>query len=240
MRNCPVALLALLLALPVSAQESQDRPSRPPDFQGVLDDNDAVREGKPADTHTFDVRQGTEVTVTMTASDFDTYLVVRSPTGQEWTNDDFGDTRTSQVTISPAAPGTYSIVATAYTAEGRGAYQVHVRTVSANVVSTVSGRLDYQDAQQIKGEFYDELALRPPTSGEFYVDLLALGFSGYLRVTSPSGVRTSGQQQYGPETPIRVGPFRGERGTWTVDVTTQGPGQVGAYDVRVITLDPQQ
>ena len=256
------ALLALaLFTLPVSAQDvpgqmtappvampphSMDGMtvaadvSGPPDFRGVLDDNDAMREGKPADSYTFDVREGTEVTVTMTAEDFDTYLVVRAPGGQEWTNDDFGSTRTSQVSFTPAARGRYTLLATAFSTDGRGAYEVRVRAVAATVVSTTSGRLDYQDMQQIKGEFYDTLTLRAPTDGAFYIDLLSLGFSGFLRVTSPSGTRTSAQQQYGAEIPIRVGPFQGERGTWTVDVTTQGPGQVGAYDVRVITLDEQQ
>ena len=257
------ALLALaLFTLPVSAQDvpgqmtapppppmampvmdGMDGPavvSGPPDFRGVLDDTDAMREGKPVDSYTFDVREGTEVTVTMTAEAFDTYLVVRAPGGQEWTNDDFGDTRTSQVSFTPTARGTYTLLATAFSTDGRGPYEVRVRAVAATVVSTTSGRLDYQDLQQIKGEFYDTLTLRAPTSGAFYIDLLSLGFTGFLRVTSPGGVRTSGQQAYSAETPVRIGPFEGERGTWTVDVTTQGPGQVGAYDVRVITLDEQQ
>ena len=259
-----VSVALLLLTLPTTAQDvpgsSQDRIvqpqdmaafggevarsavdlSAPPDFRGILDGDDAMREGKPYDSYTFDVREGTEVTVTMTSEAFDTYLVVRAPGGQEWTNDDFGDTQTSQVSFTPAARGTYTLLATAFGTDGRGAYEVRVQAVAATVVSTVSGRLDYQDTQQIKGEFYDTLTLRAPTAGEFYVDLLSLGFSGFLRVTSPGGVRTTGQQTQSAETPIRVGPFEGERGTWTVDVTTQGPGQVGAYDVRVITLDSQQ
>lgn len=252
MRTRAAALaLVTLLGLPAAAQPGDYSardvagPARvdvssPPDFRGVLDDDDPLREGKPYDTFTFEPGEGTEVTVTMTAADFDTYLVVRAPDGQEWTNDDFGDTRTSQVSFTPTARGTYTVLATAYSTDGRGAYEVRVRSVAATVVSTAAGRLDYQDARQIKGEFYDEFAVRPPADGEFYVDLLPLGFSGYLRVTSPSGVHTFGQQQGSPETPVRVGPFRGERGTWTVAVTTQAPGEVGAYDVRVITLDESQ
>ena len=221
------------------ASHSQVDLSAAPDFQGVLDDNDARRDGKPADSYTIQARVGTEVSVTMTAEDFDTYLVVQGPNGKEWTNDDFGDTRTSQVTFMPVATGAYTVVATAYAEEGRGAYEIRVKAVTATIVSTVEGRLDYQDMQQIKGEFYDTLTITPPSQGEFYVDLLSLGFNGFIRVTSPSGVRTNGEPTYEPQTPIRVGPFTAERGTWTVDVTTGSPDEVGAYDVRVITLDEQ-
>jgi len=214
----------------------------PPDFRGTLDDNDPQREGKPYEQHTFEARASDEVTVTMTATDFDTYLVVRAPGGQEWTNDDAGDTRTSRVTFSAPAGGAYTVLATAYSAEGRGDYEVRVEAVRATVVSTVAGRLDYDDAQQIKGEFYDELTVRPPSSGAFYVDLLPLGFTGYLRVTSPSGVRVSAQQdEFSGARSVRVGPLQAERGTWTVDVTSTGAaGEVGAYDVRVVTMDEGQ
>ena len=231
---------SVLLASSDETMSGMAAVSGPPDFSGVLDENDPLREGKPVDTYTFSVRANTEVTVTMTATDFDTYLVVRAPGGQEWSNDDFGGTQTSQVSFTPAARGTYTLLATSYGTDARGAYDVRVRAVAATVVSTVSGRLDYQDAQQIKGEFYDTLTLRTPARGAFYIDLLALGFNGFARATAPDGTRTTAQPPYGSQTPVRMGPFEGGRGEWTVDVTSQGPNEVGAYDVRVITLDDEQ
>lgn len=216
--------------------------SGPPTFQGVLTDSDPVREGGRAyDSYPLDVREGDEVTVTMTADDFDTYLVVRSPAGQEWTNDDFGSTRVSQVTFRAAERGSYTVIATAYSSSGRGSYEVSVSTVRAVVVSTVAGRLDYQDLQQIKGEFYDEVTVRSPASGSFYVELVPLGFTGYLRVTSPGGSVTRSDEQGSGSTTTRVGPLRAERGEWRVDVTSGGGGSpVGAYDLRVVTLDDQR
>jgi hypothetical protein len=213
--------------------------STPPDFQGVLDDNDPRRTGGyPYDNHIFFARAGQEVTVTMTATDFDTYLIVRSPSGQEWSNDDFGNTRTSQVTFTAATMGNYSLWASAYSTDGRGAYEVRVSTRSATVLSTVAGRLDYEDSQQIKGEYFDSITFRPTTADAFYVELLPLGFTGYLRVTSPGGVRYTAEQN-GDQRSVRIGPIEVEPGTWTVDITTMSPGQVGAYDLRVIRLDDQ-
>lgn len=210
--------------------------SAPPDFSGVLDDQDSMQQGKPYDEYIVEVDQGDEVTVTMTAQEFDTYLIVRSPSGREWTNDDFGDTRTSQVQFNATTSGRYVIWATAYSDSGRGAYEVRVTSAAATIVSTVSGRLDYDDMQLIKGEYYDEVTIQATTQDEFYVDLMPLGFTGYMRVTSPSGERQTAQQQYGVQS-VRVGPFQPQRGMWTVEVTTVSAGEVGAYDVRVITLD---
>jgi hypothetical protein len=213
--------------------------SAPPDFQGMLDDNDPQREGgRPYEAHTFSATLGHEVTVTMTAADFDTYLIVRSPSGQEWSNDDFGDTRTSQVSFTASTSGAYTVWASAYTTDGRGAYEVRVSTRAARILSTVEGRLDYEDAQQIKGEYFDTLTIRPPTSGTFYVELMPLGFRGYLRVTSPDGQRHVAESAWDARS-VRVGPLQGAPGAWTVDITTMERDQVGAYDLRVTVLDEQ-
>ena len=216
--------------------------SGPPTFTGTLTDRDPVRDGDtPVDTYTTTVQAGDEVTVTMSSDDFDTYLVVRQPNGREQANDDFGSTRVSQVRFDAAQAGTATIQATAYGSRGRGDYEVRVSAVRATVVSTVPGRLDYQDRQQIKGEFYDELAVRTPPAGQFYIELTTLGFPGYLRVSSPGGVQTRSETRYSygeDRTPVRVGPFAAERGTWTVDVTSaDASSPVGAYDLRVITME---
>lgn len=214
--------------------------SGPPTFQGTLTDNDPTRDGDtPVDTYSTDVRDGDEVTVTMTADDFDTYLIVRSPGGQEWSNDDFGSTRVSQVTFRATEAGRYTVLATAYSSSGRGDYEVLVASVRAVVLSTVAGRLDYQDQQQIKGEYFDEVTVQAPARGTFYIELVPLGFSGFLRVTSPGGIITrSTSQRYDASPSMRLGPFQAERGAWRVDVTSEGGNSmVGAYDLRVVTIE---
>lgn len=260
----PLAVVACLLAAPAFAQgevvrledvpppspraarvsmdgvESGDvGPMGPPDFEGVLTDNDPVQNGKPYDAFPLEVAAGREVTVTMSADDFDTYLIVKSPGGEEWQNDDFGSTRVSQVTFTAAARGTYTIWATAFSESGRGTYEVHVSSVAATVVSTQSGRLDYEDDQLIKGEYFDVLTVQPPSQGAFYIELLPLGFAGYMRVTSPGGRRESAQTSYDGSRTVRVGPLQPEGGAWTVEVTSVSADEVGAYDVRVVTLDDQ-
>ncbi len=210
-----------------------------PTFSGTLTGNDPTRDNSAAyDSYETNVREGDDVTVTMTSGEFDTYLIVRSPGGQEWSNDDYSSTSVSQVSFRATEGGTYTVVASAYSS-GLGSYEVRVASVRAVVVSTVAGRLDYQDRQQIKGEFFDEVVVSAPARGTFYIELASLGFSGYLRVTSPSGVVTrSASQDYGSMPMVRLGPFQAERGDWRVEVTSDGSNSmVGAYDVRVVTLE---
>lgn len=214
--------------------------STPPDFEGVLEDSDPRQQGKPYDAYAIAATDGNEVTVTMTSTLFDTYLIVKSPSGREWSNDDFGSTSVSQVTFNAPETGSYTIWATAFGDTGRGAYEVRVTEATATVVALESGRLDYDDEQLIKGEYYDSFTVTAPSSGEFFVELMPLGFSPFMRVTAPSGA-TQSTDLYGyynaDQRSARLGPFEGERGTWKVEITTGSPGEVGAYDVRVIQMD---
>lgn len=258
--------LAAALALPLAASAQSNHPVSPPPpptisgsydgamqmsvpetpaefgdprFEGTLGQGDAVREGdKYYDAYTFSAGEGEEVTVRMTTGAFDAYLIVRGPNGQEWSNDDFGSTQVSQVTFTAKA-GQFTIWASSFSSDSEGDYQVYVTTRKRTVLSTVAGRLDRQDAQQIKGEYFDTLTIRPPSAGSFYIELTPLGFTGYLRATSPSGVKTTAQTQYDSGEIIRIGPFRAERGDWTVDITTMSPEEVGAYDLMVVQLEDQ-
>lgn len=199
-----------------------------------------MQQGKPYDAYTVSVEDGNQFTVTMTSQEFDTYLIVKSPSGQQWTNDDFGSTSVSQVDFNAPMTGEYTIWATAFSDSGRGSYEVRVKESSATVVFTETGRLDYDDEKLIKGEYYDEFIVTAPSSGEFFVELMPLGFNGFMRVTSPSGAQqTTDLYTYynDDQRSVRLGPFEGERGTWTVEVTTSSPMEVGAYDVRVIQMD---
>lgn len=225
------------IAVAPAPERAIDR-STPPDFSGALDEQDPTIDGKAYETHRLDVPLNNEVTVTMTADDFDTYLTVLAPSGEEWSNDDFNGTRASQVRFIVREAGPYTIRATTYRADSFGAYDVRVERRAVQIVSEVSGRLDYQDEQLLKGEYVDRVTLQTPNRGEFFVELSPLGFQGYLRVTSPDGVAQRGTVPY-TERVLRLGPFRAGQGAWTADVTTQALDEVGAYDLRVLVLDEQ-
>lgn len=225
------ALIALLFAFPAAAQE----------FSGTLDEGDTTRDnGAYYEEHSFDAAEGDEVRVRMEApmEEFDTYLIVVGPTGEEYYNDDFeGSTSVSQVEFSASAGGSYTVWASAYAAEATGSYTIDISTTAYEVAQEMSGRLDPADKQSIKGEFFDTMTITAPASGPFYVELRALGFDGYLRVVGPSGEiwRNDDYSSGGAYRLSRIGPLDADGGQWQVDVTTYGADEVGAYDVRVLT-----
>ncbi|MEP0546105.1 MAG: PPC domain-containing protein [Rhodothermales bacterium] len=222
-------LLGLLtgFAAPLAAQT----------YSGTLEPGDATRDfGELYDAYSFEAKNGQQVTVRMEGDpNLDSYLIVRSPSGTEWNNDDFEGSNISQVSIIASEPGTWNVWASAYNSEQRGPYTLVITPGGIAEVTTVSGRLDPSDRQTIKGEYYDTLPIDAPARGTFAVELVSYGFDGFLRVSAPSGQQWRNDDA-GSTTLSRVENLVGASGNWTVDVTTVGPGQVGAYDLRVIVF----
>lgn len=225
-------LLSLTLLLGLAA------PATAQTYSGSLDDGDATRDfGELYDPFTFEAQEGQQVTVRMEGTEgLDTYLVVRSPSGMEWTNDDFDGVNVSQVSLVAGEAGAWDVWASAFNSEARGPYTLDVTLGGIAEVTTISGRLDPNDPQTIKGEHYDTFTIEAPESGTFTVELLCYGFDGFLRVTAPNG-RMWRNDDAGATTISRVENLSGMPGTWTVDVTTVGEGAVGAYDLRVLVFD---
>jgi len=229
LRYLPIAFAALLLVNPVVAQE----------YSGTLTEDAPTRDnGANYDEYTFEAESDEEVTVRLEAptEDFDTYLIVEAPNGETYENDDFEGLYVSQVTFTAPVNGEYAIWASSYSSGGTGDYTVTVDRTRYEVIEEVSGRLDPEDEQSIKGEYFDSLTMDVP-NGPFIVELRALGFDGYLRVMSPDG-ESWRNDDYGPSEDSyrlsRVEDLEGDGGEWQIDVTSYSESETGAYDVRIL------
>jgi hypothetical protein len=230
-RSLAVPALGLLLAAPAAAQPSV--------HQGTLDANDPVRPGgAPYDAYTFEVEEDQLVTVRMESQTFDTYLIVRSPSGVETISDDFAGTMVSQVDLVAAEPGEWTAWASAYAASLTGDYTLTIRPAGIGRSQLVQGRLDRQDAQALKGEYFDTHTFESGGGGQVLIQLTSLGFDGFLVVTSPDG--TVVREEGATAENLQVGPLPAARGRWRVDVTTAYAGMVGAYDLKFIAFERRQ
>lgn len=202
-------------------------------FTGTLEATDPLLEGaRHYDAYPIAVEQQQQVTVRMTSSEFDTYLVVRGPDGSEFVNDDFESTSVSQVDFIAPVAGEWTVMAAGFGTEALGNYQLEVTLGGIGQIETISGRLDPNDSVALKGEYYDTHVIQIDGDGSFVVELEAYGFDGYLVAVSPSG-ESWRNDDAGDISMSRVGPLNGA-GTWTIHVTTSYEGQVGAYDLKVI------
>ena len=98
--------------------------------EGALEPGDAVlpSDNSLYDRFTFEGQAGQMVTVSMTSSEFDTYLVLVDPSGASLAqNDDVSQRdRNSRISIELPASGTYTILANGYDSNSRGRYTMTV------------------------------------------------------------------------------------------------------------------
>ena len=99
---------------------------------GTLTEDDEKRPEDDSyfDTYTFRTQEGYALNVEMSSTDFDTYLMVVGPSGQEiGQNDDIvpGQNTNSRVTGEAPESGTYTVFANSYEAGQTGAYQLSIQ-----------------------------------------------------------------------------------------------------------------
>jgi hypothetical protein len=102
---------------------------------GELDGADLTFEaGEYHDTYVFDGEEGQTFRIELTSSDFDTYLGLVTPSGEEIANDDFnGDSDRSVIELTLPEAGRYRVQATSYGAAETGRYRLAL-TTSASAV----------------------------------------------------------------------------------------------------------
>ncbi|HYE96098.1 MAG TPA: hypothetical protein VD962_07795 [Rubricoccaceae bacterium] len=210
---------------------------------GVLEEGDPLRPGGHYyDAYTLNLQEGELMTVRMESQEFDTYLLVRSPSGQEQYNDDFGSTAVSQIDLLATEDGTWTVWATTFSAGSGGQYTLNMERQGQAEVRLIQDRLDRQDERLLKGEYVDFHTVESNGQRALRVVLDPLGFTGFLAVTDPSGTvhrSDSGEMmEMGGVQMLTLGPLPAMRGRWQVAVTTMGMGEVGAYDLRLLWMPP--
>lgn len=100
--------------------------------QGELSrDDDTLPSGEYCDIFEIDAEAGDLLEVHVYSSDFDTYLILESPSGQQWDNDDFGGATDSGMIRVLNEPGTYEVTVTTFTTGETGAYSLTIDHESA-------------------------------------------------------------------------------------------------------------
>jgi Bacterial pre-peptidase C-terminal domain len=91
----------------------------------TTDPYSTIRTTSYADTYTFSGTAGTAVTITLSSTAFDAWLVLKDPNGTVVAQDDDGNGGTnSKIAYTPAVSGTFKIEATSYSASVTGAYTI--------------------------------------------------------------------------------------------------------------------
>lgn len=196
-RNILLGLATTLALLTVGAGEAraQARISVGGEAAGRLQDGDQrLDSGEYVDVWTFQGRAGQQVTISMSSTEVDAYLMLRGPAGVSVWNDDRATGETNaRLTVRLPADGEYRISATTYEPGEDGGYLLSVVEGAGpasgqegggelQLGQTGAGRLALGDDRLDAGEFTDRWTFRG-TPGQAYVVRLNSGaFDPYLMV----------------------------------------------------------
>jgi hypothetical protein len=102
--------------------------------RGTLEAGDQrLREGEYFDEYTIQAVAGQTIMVDLRSPDFDTYLILETPGGEQERNDDWGDdTMHSHIEMIAPETGTYSVLVTTFLAEESGEYTLQVAVVEGS------------------------------------------------------------------------------------------------------------
>lgn len=243
----------LLLLSSFSLPALAGRLERVLELEGTLAASDMkLPAGESADVYPLDLVAGNRVLVEMSSKKFDTYLVLKAPSGQVFEVDDTsGDIHFSQVDMIAEETGTWLIYATSSQAGEKGKYNIVV-SMDASSTSTasapssggptptplspgqsVSGELASGDATLNAGEWVDHYSIEAQAGQTLVVEMSGASLDTYLGLRAPSGEVFSNDDFEGNRNRSRIDQVVEESGTWTIYATTYQAGQGGSYTLSV-------
>lgn len=204
-------------------------------FTGELEDGDAeLRSGEYYDTHTIQARRGQQITATLESDDFDTYVIISPPQGEQVENDDFnGSERRSQVSLEAATDGAYRILVTSYEPGETGSYTLTVQVGQGSDRGTrrESGQLEDGDSTLNSGEYADQFTFEGRPGQRVRLDVSSSAFDTYLILIAPDKEQQDNDDVEDAPGHSIIESDLTASGTYRVLVTSYRPGETGAYDL---------
>lgn len=205
---------------------------------GRLEDGDeTLSTGKYVDRYRFQGQAGELVVIDLRSNDFDPYLMVQTPSGEELSNDDYeGDRSRSLLSLTLGVSGEFGISVTSYWSGVVGGYDLRILRPGAEAVTSgprrERGVLSSDDETRGSGEYVDRYEFVATPGQHVTVDLQSDEFDTYLIVEDPRGARSENDDtdRYGHS----VVEFDAtESGTHQVLVSSYEPGLTGSYELRI-------
>ncbi len=218
-------------------------------IEGVLVDGDAThRRGELIDWIDLPTEPGQVVEVFLNSEDFDTYLILQTPTGATLENDDYeGDSSRSHAVLTIERPGVHRVGVTTFEPGMAGAYTVDVRITAAPDPraqrdstllahgDNVRGDLAYGDVQTDRGTLADRYSFDAQAGQRVVIDLTSSAFDTFLELTLPDGQRLH-NDDFDGSGHSRLSFDVEQSGPYRLTATSFGPGQIGDYRLGLQVL----
>ncbi len=201
--------------------------------------DETLTSGEYADMYTFRGEAGRQAIIDVRSQEFDTYLMVIAPSGEQVDNDDHeGDRTRSLVSLPLSETGTYRVYVTSYKPGERGNYTLSINSQSESTGAALlneSGVLQRGDETLGSGEYLDSYSFQGLPGQRVNIELMSSDFDTYLILVTPSYEQIENDDADGDTSRSFIQADLIEAGTYTVVVTTYEPGERGAYR---LTMNP--
>jgi hypothetical protein len=216
-----------------TANASESGPAR-----GSLDTSDATLSGYGyVDTYTFDGAAGATAVLDLRSANFDTYLQVRSPSGELFTNDDYeGSYERSLLALNLSESGEYTVEVSSYESDQTGDYTLEMTSAIASETAAnlnTTGALTSDDATYSDGEYHDSYTFEGTPGQTVTIDLTSPSFDTYLILENPNGETEVNDDADEGTGHSQIVTQLSELGTYTVHVTSYAAAETGNYDLAV-------
>jgi serine protease Do len=219
---------------------------------GALDAGDPKLEsGESVDEYPLDVNLGQEVIAIATSVDFDPYLILVAPSGEQFENDDFGDSPSVSLVQEVAGEaGAWRLKVTSFESGETGSYALVLETrartdaqqmdeeftvqgaIPEGPTASVSGTIDGSDPQRGDESWYEGWSIDVEQGQRVVFLMQSPDFDTYLTIVSPTG-RGFNDDDGGGGTDSRIDMTFDEAGRWTVVANSLSAGDTGKYTLEV-------
>jgi len=220
--------------------------------RGELSASDTTLEsGEFYDTFSFLAEPGDRIRVDLNSNEFDTYLIVVPPTGEQIENDDADSASHSSLDFAASETGRYVVYATSYSEGETGDYLLTIAAAQPDentteiaqpevilVDSTAHGTLDSSDSSLDEGEFRDLYTFSAEAGQAVRVELRSADFDTWLAVMTPSDDVFQNDDFEGAVTLSSVALIIPETGTYTIIATSYDAGETGEYSLSLESVEP--
>jgi len=207
-------------------------------LRGMLSSSDpTLGKGEHYDTYLVTVREGDRIQAALTSTDFDTYLVGISASGDKQENDDIdGSKNRSELDFRATEDGQWRIFVTSYGGGERGEYNLELTpspTTGTVASQAFRGELNANDRTLDSGEYYDVYYFQAEAGQTVTVEMASVDFDTYIVVADPRGGKTDNDDFRDSKNVSRLEMTAKESGEWRVTVTSYQPGETGTYRLDV-------
>ena len=229
---------------PTMGQLSMGQPAA-----GRLEAGDAqLDNGEWFDAYELQLQAGQQVAVEMSSDGLDTYLGIRSPSGEVSSNDDWEGSRTrSRVDWVVEETGTWVVLATTYAAGEAGDYTLVAQAstgggsdsggggdnTASGGAERWSGSLGDGDTVISSGEWMDPYFVDGVAGERWIIDLRSSSFDPFLVLRSPDEEQVINDDFEGANDRSLIDFTLPTSGQYIIGVTTYRAGESGSYDLSL-------